>query len=82
MYNNLKERLKYFDGIRTIGRTLIDEASKLLDNAKDLQNAIDRTLKTLELNYSPEEIAEEFGDDDADWLKDYTDQFLDDCNLL
>lgn len=65
-----------------MGRTLADEAGKLLDSAKTLKEAIDRTLRALELNYSDEAIEEEFGFGEADFIKDFTDQFLDDCKSL
>jgi len=40
--------MHYFDGIVKLGKILAVEASKLLDHAKDLKEAIDRTVKTLE----------------------------------
>lgn len=75
--------MKYFDGIQKAAKTLADEAGKLLDHAKDLKEAIDRTLKSLKLNYSPEDIAEEFADPtDLEWIANFTEIFLDDINTL
>jgi len=65
-----------------MGRTLADEAGKLLDHAKDLKNAIDRTLKQLKLNYGPAEIEEEFGSDEQEFIDDFTNGFLEDIELL
>lgn len=75
--------MHYFDGIQNTARTLSDEAGKLLDHAKDLKEAIDRTLKSLKLNYSAEDIAEEFSDpDDLEWIASFTEIFLDDITKL
>jgi DNA-directed RNA polymerase specialized sigma subunit len=41
-----------------------------------LKEAIDRTVKTLEVDYSDEEIEENFGEDDADWIEAFTEEFV------
>jgi hypothetical protein len=73
--------MHYFDGLQAVGMTLAAEATKLLDHAKDLKEAIDRTSAALKLNYNEEDIAAEF-EEDEDWINDFTEQFLDDCNKL
>lgn len=72
VYADVQKRMYYFDGIKNLGRTLAAEALKLLDSAKDLKEAIDRTLKNLQQNYSDAEIEENFGEDDEDWIADFT----------
>jgi hypothetical protein len=75
--------MKYFNKIQKVAKTLAQEAGDLLDDAKDLKEAIDRTLKSLKLNYSPEDIADEFADPtDLEWIATFTDTFLDDINTL
>ena len=64
--------MHYFDGIKRLGKTLADEALKLLSSAKDLKEAIDRTLKNLQQNYTDAEIEENFGEDDEEWIADFT----------
>lgn len=81
-FKDVESRMHYFDDLQKLGRTLAAEAGKLLGSAKDLKEAIDRTLKSLQQEYTDEEIEENFGDDDEEWIEAYTEQFLDDCNSL
>lgn len=81
-FKSVQSRMHYFDNLQKLGRTLAAEATKLLDSAKALKSAIDRVLKNLKQNYTDAEIEENFGEDDEDWIADFTQGFLDDCNEL
>jgi len=55
--------LKYFDALKKLAKTLASEADKLLDSAKNLKEAIQRTLNNLKSNYTNEDIEDTFGPD-------------------
>jgi len=62
-YNDVERRLKYFDALKKLAKTLASEADKLLDSAKNLKEAIQRTLTNLKSNYTNEDIEDTFGPD-------------------
>jgi hypothetical protein len=81
-YQDVNKRMKYFDGIKKLGKTLEHEAIQLLDDAKRLKEAINRVLNNLEMKWTDEDLKDIFEDGDMDWIEGFTDEYLEDILAL
>ena len=59
----LDKRFHYFDSLKTLAKTLTEEASGLLDNTKEFKSQLLSVQKELENNFTDDEIDDQLGDD-------------------
>jgi predicted nucleic acid-binding Zn-ribbon protein len=70
--NKINQRFFYFDGLKTLASTLTDEASGILDTAKDLRTKLEGTRRELEQDFTDDEIDDQLGD--IDFANDFAEQ--------
>jgi len=62
----------YFDGIKELSNTLVEESTGLLDTTKEFRQKLADSKYELEQDFNDEEIEDNLGDDD--FLNDYAEQ--------
>lgn len=78
--NSMNEKMHYFDNLRTLSNTLVDEATGLLDRTKEFEQKLKDTKYELETDFNDEEIEWQLGD--VDFCNDFAEQLFEVLNNL
>jgi hypothetical protein len=76
----LDKRFHYFDSLKTLAKTLTQEASGLLDITKEFRSKLESTQKELTQDFTDEEIDDQLGD--VDFLNDFAETLFDALDSL